>query len=58
MPNTQSKDVNLAKRVQTSKGVRHCLVARSANGRVRPDLVVVTGQHERYPEGASRPQRA
>ena len=27
MPNTQSKDVNLTKRVQTRKGLRYCPVA-------------------------------
>jgi integrase len=52
VPNTQSKDVNLTKRVQTSKGLRYCPVALSANGRVKPDLVIVNGQQERHPEGA------
>ncbi len=52
MPNTQSKEVNLTKRVQTSKGLRYCPVALSANGRVKPDLVIVNGQQERHPEGA------
>jgi len=52
VPNTQSKDVNLTKRVQTSKGLRYCPVALSANGRVKPDLVIVNGQPERHPEGA------
>jgi hypothetical protein len=41
MPNTQSKEVNLTKRVQTSKGMRYCPVVVSPNGRVKPDLVVV-----------------
>jgi integrase/recombinase XerD len=50
--NTQSKDVNLTKRVQTSKGLRYCPVALSANGRVKPDFVIVNGQQERHPEGA------
>jgi len=35
--NTQSKEVNLTKRVQTSKGLRYCPVALSPNGRVKPD---------------------
>ena len=52
MPNTQSKEVNLTKRVQTSKGLRYCPVALSANGRVKPDLVIVNGEPERHPEGA------
>jgi integrase/recombinase XerD len=50
--NTQSKEVNLTKRVQTSKGLRYCRVALSANGRIKPDLVIVNGQQERHPEGA------
>ena len=52
MANTQSKEVNLTKRVQTSKGLRYCTVALSANGRVKPDLVIVNGQQERHSEGA------
>ena len=52
MPNTQSREVNLTKRVQTSKGLRYCTVVLSANGRIKPDLVIVNGQQERHPEGA------
>lgn len=52
MPNTQSKEVNLTKRVQTNKGMRYCPVVLSANGRVKPDLVLVNSQPERHPEGA------
>jgi hypothetical protein len=51
--NTQSKEVNLTKRVQTSKGLRYCTVALSANGRVKPDLVIVNGQQERHSEGGT-----
>jgi len=50
--NTQSKEVNLTKRVQTSKGMRYCPVVLSANGRIKPDLVIVNGQPERHSEGA------
>jgi integrase/recombinase XerD len=50
--NTQSKEVNLTKRVQTTKGMRYCPVVLSPNGRVKPDLVLVNGQEERHPEGA------
>jgi integrase/recombinase XerD len=50
--NTQSKEVNLTKRVQTSKGLRYCPVALSPNGRVKPDLVLVNGRPERHSEGA------
>jgi integrase/recombinase XerD len=52
VPNTQSKEVNLTKRVQTIKGVRYCPVALSPNGRVKPDLVIVNVEPERHSEGA------
>jgi len=48
MPNTQSKEVNLTKRVQTSKGMRYCPVVAAANGRVKPDLVIVNSQPEKH----------
>jgi hypothetical protein len=50
--NTQSKEVNLTKRVKISDGMRYCPVMLSANGRVKPDFVIVDGQPERQPEGA------
>jgi integrase/recombinase XerD len=50
--NTQSKEVNLTKRIQTSKGMRYCPVVLSPNGRVKPDLVTVNGKPERHSEGA------
>jgi integrase len=49
---TGGYSVNLTKRVQTDQGLRYCAVVESANGRVKPDLVIVNGQHERHPEGA------
>ena len=52
MANKQSKEVNLTKRVQTSKGLRYCPVVLSANGRVKPDFVKVSGRPEHHPEGA------
>jgi integrase/recombinase XerD len=52
VPNSQSKEVNLTKRVQTKKGPRYCPVVLAPNGRVKPDLVIVNGQPERHPEGA------
>ena len=52
MANTQSREVNLTKRVQTPRGTRYCPVVLAANGRIRPDLVLVNGQPERHPEGA------
>ena len=32
--------------------MRYCPVVLAANGRVKPDLVIVNGQQERHPEGA------
>ena len=52
MPNTQSREVNLTKRVQTSKGMRYCPVILGSNGRIRPDVVLVNGRPERHPEGS------
>jgi|SRR5579863_6382180 len=49
MPN---REVNLTKRVQTLGGLRYCPVALSANGRIKPDVVVIDGKEERHPEGA------
>src|SRR5712692_559980 len=47
-----NREVNLTKRVKTAQGLRYCPVALSANGRVKPDLVLVNGKEERHPEGA------
>ena len=47
-----NREVNLTKRVQTPHGGRYCRVLLSANGRVKPDVVVVNGKEERHPEGA------
>ncbi len=47
-----NREVNLTKRVQTAHGMRYCRVLLSANGRVKPDLVVVNRKEERHPEGA------
>jgi len=52
VPNTQSREVNLTKRVQTARGMRYCPVVLTANGRIRPDVVLVNGQPERHPEGS------
>jgi integrase/recombinase XerD len=50
--NTQSKEVNLTKRIKTSNGMRYCPVVVSGNRRVKPHFVIVNGQPERHPEGA------
>src|SRR5438552_652076 len=47
-----NREVNLTKRVKTAQGLRYCPVALSANGRVKPDLVLVNGEEERHSEGA------
>ena len=52
MPNTQSRELNLTKRVQTPEGMRYCPIVLASNGRIRPDLVLVSGRPERHPEGA------
>ncbi len=45
-------EVNVTKRVQTEKGLRYCSVVLSANGRIKPDAVLVNGTQEHHPEGA------
>ncbi|HLM80453.1 MAG TPA: tyrosine-type recombinase/integrase [Terriglobales bacterium] len=47
-----NREVNLTKRVQTPQGMRYCAVVLSANGRVKPDVVMVNGKPERHTEGA------
>jgi integrase/recombinase XerD len=47
-----NREVNLTKRVNTTQGMRYYPVALSANGRVKPDVVLVSGKEERHPEGA------
>src|SRR6266568_544356 len=47
-----NREVNLSKRVQTSKGLRYCPVVTSKNGRIKPDVVLIDGKEERHTEGA------
>jgi len=47
-----NKEVNLTKRVKTPHGLRFCPLIVSANGRVKPDYVLIGGKEERHPEGA------
>jgi len=47
-----NRQCNLTKRIQTSKGQRYCPVVLSANGRIKPDVVLVGDREERHPEGA------
>ena len=44
--------VNLTKRVPTEKGWRFCSVVYAANGRVRPNVVLLDGSEQRITEGA------
>ena len=46
-----NREVNLTKRVQTPQGMRYRRVVLSANGRVKPDVVLVNGSEERHLEG-------
>jgi hypothetical protein len=47
-----NREVNLTKRIQTTSGWRYCPVVLSANGRVKPDVVLVNEREERRTEGA------
>src|SRR5260370_24846407 len=47
-----NREVNLTKRLETPHGWRYCTVVLSANGRVKPDLVIVNGKQEPPKEGA------
>jgi len=47
-----NREVNVTKRVKTPQGLRYCPVVLSANGRIRPDWVLLNGAEGRYPEGA------
>jgi integrase/recombinase XerD len=45
-------EVNLTKRVSTPEGLRYLPVVVSANGRIKPDWVLLDGRAECHPEGA------
>jgi integrase/recombinase XerD len=47
-----NRECNLTKRIETPHGWRYCRVVLSANGRVKPDVVLLNGKEERHPEGA------
>jgi len=47
-----NRECNLTKRVMTRNGLRYRAVVFSANGRIKPDMVLVNGTPERHPEGA------
>jgi hypothetical protein len=39
-----NREVNVTKRVQTAAGLRYCPEVLSANGRIKPDAVMVNGK--------------
>jgi integrase len=47
-----NREVNLTKRIKTPSGLRYCPVVLSANGRVKPDVVLINGKEDRHPKGA------
>jgi integrase/recombinase XerD len=47
-----NREVNVTKRIQTEKGLRYCPVVLSANGRIKPDVVLVNQKPEHHSEGA------
>ncbi len=57
-----NREVNLTKRIwdvharnkqgHGEPGYRYCPVVLSANGRIKPDVVLIDGREERHPEGA------
>jgi len=44
------REVNVTKLVKTAEGLRYCPVVLSANGRIRPDWVLVNGKEGRHLE--------
>lgn len=47
-----NREVNLTKRVKIAQGLRYYPAVLSANGRVKPDSVLVDGKEIRCPDGA------
>lgn len=43
---------HLTKRVQTKHGWRYCPVVMTANGKVKPNAVLIDGKHEQHSEGS------
>ncbi len=44
-----NREVNLTKRIETPQGWRYCRIVLSANGRVKPDVVLVNGKGREAP---------
>lgn len=47
-----NREVNVTKRIETAQGLRYRRVVLSANGRIKPDVVIVNGKPEHHSEGA------
>ena len=47
-----NREVSVTKRVRTAKGLRYSPVVFSANGRIKPDYVLLNGKPERHTEGS------
>ncbi len=47
-----NRECSVSKRILTPQGLRYCPVVLSANGRVKPDAVLINGKQERHPEGS------
>ncbi len=47
-----NRECSVSKRVQTPQGLRYCPVVLSANGKIKPDAVLVNGKEERHSEGS------
>lgn len=45
-------EVNVTKRIETPNGDRYCPVVVNGSGRIKPDWVIVNGNHEKHPEGS------
>lgn len=49
------REVNVTKRIETARGLPYCRVELSANGRIKPDVVIVEGKPEHHSEGRVLP---
>jgi len=47
-----NRECNVTKRIQTPQGMRYCRVVLAANGRIKPDVVIVNSKEEKHTEGA------
>ena len=45
-------EVNVTKRIKTSQGKRYCPVVVNGSGRIKPDWVIVDGEHQKHREGS------